>query len=160
MTLQSFNCPSCGAKVSFDIEKGKFFFCSFCGTQIYADDGEQRFTKTYNFNFTDNYSDDLDEPRRRRKDETEDVSEKKDNSIKPLIVLFLIAIGLMIIGCMSGYLIEAKEKKDGKIKVGLSSKEIKGEKYTSVIEQLEAAGFTNIKTVDLNDAGLLWNSSE
>ena len=43
-------------------------------------------------------------------------------------------------------------KQQGKIKIG-SPRDFKGQNYEPVIAQLQALGFENIETIDLDDAG-------
>ena len=37
---------------------------------------------------------------------------------------------------------------------------MKGNKYQAVLEQLDSAGFTNITTIDLDDAGWIINKAD
>ena len=37
---------------------------------------------------------------------------------------------------------------------------MEGKKYQGIIEQLEESGFVNIKTIDMDDAGLFTNKSD
>ena len=48
----------------------------------------------------------------------------------------------------------------GLVQVGQSSSDMQGKKYQAIAEQLEYAGFVNIKFVDLDDAGLFINKEE
>lgn len=48
----------------------------------------------------------------------------------------------------------------GEIQIGISSSDMEGKKYQGIIEQLEEIGFVNIKTIDMDDAGIFTNRSD
>lgn len=52
-----------------------------------------------------------------------------------------------------------KALKEGKISAG-SNEDYEGENYEAVVKQLQALGFENITTVDLDDSGIAFWSNE
>lgn len=41
MNIETFRCPNCGGEIKF-LDNRDFVFCSYCGSQIYKDDGSKR----------------------------------------------------------------------------------------------------------------------
>lgn len=80
---------------------------------------------------------------------------KKKNSLsdKNLMILAAMFVVLLAIALFSGD--GDKENADG-IKINSSSDDLVGENYQTVIAKLESNGFTNIKTVVLDDLILGW----
>ena len=56
MKMYQLNCPACGATVEIEPNR-KTMFCSYCGCQIYVDDGIKRVEITKNINYHKTYTD-------------------------------------------------------------------------------------------------------
>ena len=76
------------------------------------------------------------------------------------LVCFLAALGLMLTQMVFGAIEEKKAEREGKISAGYHS-DLIDEDYKTVVAHFEAAGFTNIEVIDLNDSGLaFWNDGK
>lgn len=157
MKLTRITCPSCNAEINLDVTNRKTVFCSYCGSQIAIDDGNRTFTRNINVNKSVTvhkvYTDEA------RIEEARAFEKENEREHKETIVAFIFAglafLVIILIGLFS-FWGEKKAVSDGKIQVGFSYSEFTGKDYRSAIETLEAQGFTNITTIDLNDAGLFF----
>lgn len=157
--LTQLNCPSCGAGIDMDIKGKNSLFCPFCGNQFAIDDGEVVITK--NINIHNRFTNDAAVEKERRKDRQNEREHKEYKWTMIGLALFII-LDFAFLGFM-GIKDEWSEKKSinaGQIKVGQSSSDMEGKNYQVVIEQLESAGFTNISSIDLDDAGWLTNKED
>lgn len=100
MTLQKLCCPSCGANTNIDIDNGKVCYCAYCGAQIFVNTGEQRITKTYNFNFNDNYLDDRQESQTISNETSQQNEQRKNDTDSVVLVLGAICVMLLLIGLL------------------------------------------------------------
>ena len=154
MKIISLTCPKCHANLKVDGEHGKVF-CQYCGTPIYIDDEVNRTEHTFRTVDEAKISQimanhDL-EIRKLEKKEKDDKSFWKHWSIIMIVLLVF-----LLICCVAedwdkvSYYVKEKQ---GYIKVE-NPKDYKGESYKTVITKLETLGFTDITTIDLDDAGL------
>ncbi len=163
--LEQLNCPSCGAGIDMDIQGRKAIFCPFCGSQFAVDDGEKVITKNINIrkdiNIHKRYTNDAaieKELRKDRANERQHVERKWDLLIGVLLIFMAFSAPFAM-----SWMFERQEQKSidaGMIKVGQSSDDMKGKKFPTVKAQLESVGFTNITTVDLDDAGWFINQED
>nr|MCR5775296.1 hypothetical protein [Lachnospiraceae bacterium] len=72
-----------------------------------------------------------------------------------LVGFIMLWVCILLVG-----LDDKKHVEDGMIRVGQSAIDMEGKNYQAVMEQLDSAGFTNISTVDLNDAGWFSNKED
>ena len=88
-----------------------------------------------------------------------DAKEKKNGWIALIVCLVIclgIPFGMLIKFEIEGTIAESK----GKVSVGYY-KDYEGKNYEAVVKQLEAMGFENIETIDLNDSGLMiWENED
>lgn len=154
MKLEKLCCPSCGAAIEVNVKGHKTIFCPYCGSQLSEEDADR--TYTHNININERYTDDAAVERERRKDRENEREHKESKWMTIGFVLFF------LVGIAFLYFRPLKEDWDkqraidaGMIQIGISSEDMAGKKYKGVEAQLSAAGFTNIITVDLDDAGLL-----
>ncbi len=152
-------CPECRANL--EIEEGyAHCYCKYCGNKIILDDdkAEWTYTKNININKTTSHTyrhiDDADVIR--AKEEAANESRKSKNAMITVIACFLF-MGLLY-GAVYG--IPVLQELSGKVSAG-SYKELIGEDYKTVEAHFEAAGFTNIELIELNDSGILvWNKGK
>ncbi len=166
MKLKKLSCPSCGANINLEIENSKSVFCPFCGNQFSIDNEES--VQTQNINIHARYTNDA-KVMREIKEDRENERRSKDSKYSlffgfaMFVLVFAACFGMLGLSTCSENKERQNEQKEiaaGKIKVGQSSTEIEGKKYTAVVAELELAGFTNISTVDLDDAGLFKNKKD
>lgn len=160
MKLQKLNCPNCDALLNMELTQNKdFIFCPYCGQKFYINQEKQEYTynKNININKTINHV-------KRKVDEVEIEKARasaKETKYMTLLIAFMFTLMFTILlgmGAMEGikeWRAERaiqKAEQQGKLKIG-SPSDFKGQNYEAVVAQLEALGFENIDTVDLDDAG-------
>ena len=157
-------CPCCSARIEADINGRDSVFCTYCGCQISLYDNRSEYTINKNINVNKDirvdkaiqhrYTDDaelLKEHNRAREERT---------ARKVLAVLMAVLIGFIAIMASIEAIEEHRAQKEGKISAGSSSSLLKQD-YKTVVANLEAAGFTNIEVIDLDDSGLaFWNDGK
>lgn len=150
-------CPQCGASIELNISR-KTSFCSYCGTQVFFDDGSrtiyynEKKEVTQNINHTKRIVDDAEIIKAKT-----DAKEKKNGWIA-LIVCLVICLGIPFGMFIKFEIEETIAESKGKVSVGYY-KDYEGKNYEAVVKQLEALGFENIETIDLNDSGfMLWKN--
>ena len=157
-------CPCCGARIEADMNGRDSVFCTYCGCQISLYDNRSEYTINKNINVNKGirvdkaiqhrYTDDakiLKERNRAREERTTWII---------LAVMMAVLIGFGAIMASIERIEEHKAQKEGKISAGSSSSLIEQD-YRTVVANLEAAGFTNIEVIDLNDSGLaFWNDGK
>lgn len=165
MKLHKLTCPNCDGVLNMEISGNtEKVFCPYCGQQFYVDQEKKEFT--FNKNITKNINIKKQSEHTHRNIDDADVirakaeaHEKKYGVIIPVALVIL----MMLICYGVGAGIEFKKKaaeKSGLITVGYSEDYI-DEKYEAVVEQFKALGFTNITTIDLDDAGLaFWKAGK
>ncbi|MBR4290987.1 MAG: hypothetical protein IKT52_10175 [Oscillospiraceae bacterium] len=164
MRLQKITCPSCNGTLDMKIsDNTEYIFCPYCGTQYFVDDA-----KKYTFNQNINIKKDikLDKTIHNRYTNDADVIRAKHeaneykNAIKLLCFILPVLLVLMLIPSLLLKVNEKAAKAEGKISAGYY-KDLLGKDYETVEAHFEAAGFTNIELIDLNDSGLLiWNNGK
>lgn len=153
MKLQKFDCPYCGGSVDVDMNGRNFVFCSYCGQKLLLDDDkiDIRITKNININkaYHKIFTDDAKVIREKNKD--------KQHKREWVLIVVLFLVGLMVpLGMLVKFEIEEKiAKSEGKISAGYYD-DLVGEDYKTVKAHFEAAGFTNIELIDLDDAGIMF----
>lgn len=153
MKVTKLNCPHCGGVVSSDVCGRSSVFCNYCGQTIYLDDGSTTHTINKNININKTIhkrtTDDADVIRAQ--------NEGKDSKIYFIMMAMLLVfsfVPMLIWGIIPSCKAESA-KNDGKI-VAYGYNDLVGQDYQSVKATLEAAGFTNIDLIDLNDSGLFF----
>lgn len=159
MKLKVLKCPECRANI--EIEDGRdSCFCTYCGCKIILDDEKRETTINKNINITKNinktnrYIDDAEVERVKTED-------KKDKRSYWFIALWWGALALIILGINLYFVLAPKvAESQGKISAGYY-KDLIGDDYKAVEAHFEAAGFTNIELIDLNDSGIaFWNEGK
>ena len=157
-------CPCCGGKIDVNIQGRDNVFCSYCGTQIYLDQEKREHTinrntnKNVNINKTFTHTEvHIDQAEVLR-------CKNEDNSEKRAVRVMAWAFGsvlVMILALVLFFSIRGSiSKAQGKISAG-DYNDLIGQHYKSVVAHFEAAGFTNIEVIDLNDAGIaIWNEEK
>ena len=163
MKMTSISCPSCGAGIKIDIKGRDTIFCPYCGAQILFDDD---ITITHNININTRYTEDSEVEKERRLDRQ---NEREHQEFKwaiwllvGMITVLVALIGLLVLMDYKNDIADKKAIEEGKIQIGISSYDIEEKKlkYQGVVSQLEAAGFSNITVVDLDDAGLFTKKAD
>lgn len=151
MKVKVLKCPECGANIEFE-EDRNFCFCSYCGCKIVIDD-ENKKNVTKNINITKNIN-----KTNRYINETDVIRAKSEidkdrQNFKQFLILWGILL-LMPIGIFLGlFLNKTIAQHEGKISAGYYV-DLVGENYEFVKAHFEAAGFTNVELIDLDDAGV------
>ena len=153
MKLSQISCPSCGGIIKADLSKQKYIFCAYCGHQLEVDNGVKETIITNNININNRYTNDADIIRAKAE------SEKGKNDIKVgllgfgliFFAIFVASLFLIIPAIIGGL--------SGKTSMGNHS-DYEGKNYQYVQSTFEAAGFTNIKLIDLKDEGLFVKDGE
>lgn len=159
MKLHKLTCSNCNGILDMEIaEDTTSFFCPYCGQKFYLDDEKKEYSINKNINFNKNihkrYTDDAEVIKAKNKDK-----ENKRSWIA-LIVCAIIAIGIPF-GMLAKFNIEEiVAKSEGKINAGFY-RDLLDKDYKTVEAHFEAAGFTDIELIDLNDAGIaFWNDGQ
>lgn len=150
MKLRALKCPECNAKLEIEDDL-KVCFCKYCGCQIALDAEKQEYTINKNININKTvhkrYTNDADVIRAKN-----EASKENRDFAQGLISLgILCLIPIFIFG--GQFLNDAVNQGKGKINAGYYG-DLVGKDYQTVEAHFEAAGFTNIELVDLDDSGL------
>ena len=151
MKMYQLTCPSCGATVEIEQDR-KSMFCTYCGRQIYVDDGIKRIEITKNINYHKTYTDEAKIRENERKEriqlkqmEYEDKEKKRNDKTVFLCIGLLMLVALFSFG-MARYYEEAAKPDEDEICIPFSSNDLEGENFELVIYDLENAGFSDITT--------------
>ena len=160
MKLLVLSCPNCKGELEIKVKDQQFIFCPYCGEKFILDDEKKEYTINKNIhikkdiNVTKNYNynsyDEADVIRAKTE------AREKRNGWKFLIGLLIFLVVDMVVLYI---LFDMSDKEEqAKIDAGMISAgehgDYEGENYEAVVEQLTTLGFTNIKAVDLDDAGI------
>lgn len=158
MNLHILKCPECNANL--EIEEGRTScYCQFCGCKIDLNDDTKAPTSNKNIHIIKDISHTT-----RHIDEANVIRAKSEASkdtrdFKQLIVLLgvLLLIPIAMFGgqTLNRFIAES----EGKINAGYYG-DLIGEDYKVVVAHFEAAGFTNIELIDLDDSGIAFWKSE
>ena len=163
--VYAIKCPNCEANIQINVGEKRVLFCQYCGTQLFFDDGIRRSEhKTVIIDEAEIKKSEDDRIVRMQALKNQEKFEK--NSNRSLILMFaffgfLILLYFLYDGItdISSCVKENKSEKlrvemelQGKINAGTYYDYI-GKNYKAVINDLTEKGFTNIETLDLNDAG-------
>ena len=166
MNLKQLECPACGGDIKMDVNGKNSIFCPFCGKQLAVESNR----KEVNVNIHKRYTNDAAVAREKRLEREHrqqlnaEYKRQEDISDAKIFKYMFIFMGVVFI-CMFGAigimnLSKMHAKNSGYIKVGKSSFWMRGDDYKTLSTKLEAAGFTNITTVDLDDAGFILNKAD
>lgn len=167
MKLHKLSCPNCDGILELKIINSNRIYCPYCGQQFLIDDGKREYTTNKNINIHKTIKSDRTYHERYTNDA--DVIREKNNGIASklpwiaLIVFLLIGfISYLFDSAIPSLMRERQQREEaqaiqeaidaGKISAGQSYKLI-GEDYRTVEAHFEAAGFTNIQLIDLDDSG-------
>lgn len=152
MKLKVLKCPECRANIEFE-EGRDFCFCSYCGCKIVLDDEKQETTTNKNINVTKNinktnhYVNEADVIRAKNE------IDKDSRDFKQDLIIFGILFLIPIVIFLGLFLNKAIAQHEGKISAGYYA-DLVGENYEVVKAHFEAAGFTTIELIDLDDSGV------
>lgn len=161
MELKKLTCPNCNGTLNLEVENKKYIFCPYCGQQFLVEDGKQEITRNINIKKDVNVT-------KRTINDAEVIRAKTADRAKTHKLLDKVGI-LLVYVALIGALFwfwdfddrEAKKAaEDGRISAG-SDEDYVGENYEAVVDQLETLGFTNVKAIDLDDAGItFWKADK
>lgn len=163
MKLVSLRCPNCDANINTEIGNRSTFFCPYCGSKIYVDDEVQRVEVNVNHTYRKIDEARIQESQRKlRKLELEERKSQREHQETKMTLFFALALVVLfvVIAGIAIFVEDVGEKQSiaqGKVQIGISSEDFVGKNYETVVKELEARGFTNIETFDLDDAGWLIN---
>ena len=160
MKMTSISCPTCGAGIKIDIKGRDTLFCPYCGSQILINDD---ITITQNINIHTRHTNDAAVEKERRIDKQNEREHKEFVWVMTgLMLLIVAAYGSLKLSSYKYDMAEKKAIEEGKIRLGVSSDDIEEDKtkYQGVVSQLEASGFSNITTIDLDNAGIFTNRAD
>ena len=108
MEVKSLKCPNCGAALEIPEER-KTFFCKYCGSQIYIDDGKITIDINTNINIDNRYTDvarlrelELQEQERERQESIVKKNQsKKLKWVLTLIISILLYILFTFVACIT-----------------------------------------------------------
>lgn len=164
MKLKKLNCPNCNGELDIKIsDENSSIFCPYCGQKFFVDTGKKERTvnKNININKNVNYTrrnvDDADVIRAKT-----EAKEKRNGWIFLIVDVSLLMVIMIFLFFMAHF--ENKEIEqaiaDGKLQPGTYS-DYEDKNYEAVVEQFELMGFTNVSSVDLDDAGIaIWKSGK
>ena len=104
MNVYQLKCPACGAGIDVE-QKQELYFCPYCGSKIYLDDGVERTERTENINYHKTYTDeakikDIEAKERMNnkqlQEEREDRRRKENSKIIPVAALCLLLVVAMV----------------------------------------------------------------
>ena len=159
MKLQKLNCPNCDALLNMELTKeSDYIFCPYCGQQFHIDNEKREYTVNKNINKNVNINKTIEHIKRNIDESEEARSSAKETKYMVLLIafMFIILSGMVVMDKIGDWKAEQaihEAEQQGKIKIG-SSRDFKGQNYEAVVAQLQALGFENIETIDLDDAGL------
>lgn len=159
MKLHKLTCPNCNGSLDMEIaEETTAVFCPYCGQKFLLDDEKTEHTINKNISINKTiykrYTDDADVIRAK--------NEASKNKIDFKQLLILLGILFLIPAILFGGLFFNKtiNQLQGKISAGYYG-DLVGKDYKTVEAHFEAAGFTNIELIDLNDSGLaFWKNGK
>lgn len=161
MKLEKLTCPNCNGMLNLEVENKKYIFCPYCGQQFLMEDGKQEITRNINIKKDVNVT-------KRTINDAEVIRAKTADREKKYSWVGWVGL-VLIYAALMGYLFwwggsderEAKKAaEDGRISAG-SDEDYVGENYEAVVDQLETLGFTNVKAIDLDDAGItFWKADK
>ena len=158
MKAKKITCPYCSAGIGADTIGRDFVFCNYCGQKILLDDEKIEVTINKNINVNKTihkrYTDDAEVIKAKNKEK-----EDKRGWIA-IVVCLIISLGIPF-GMLAKFEIDEKvAKNEGKVSAGYY-RDLVGEDNKTVKAHFEAAGFTNIELIDLDDSGLMfWNEGK
>lgn len=157
-------CPCCDARIEADMNERDSVFCAYCGCRISLYDNRSEYTTNKNINVNRNITVDK-AIQHRYTDDAEILKEynrerKEKRTSKMYVITLAVCISILLVVSGVEKIEEHRAEKEGKIR-GVSSSSLIDQDYKTVVANLEAAGFTNIEVIDLNDSGLaFWNDGK
>ena len=157
MKLKVLKCPECRANLEIEDDRTSCY-CQYCGCKIILDSEKQEYTYSKNVNVNKTihkrYTNDADIIRAKNEASKDSRDFKQFLTLMGLLLLIpiVVFVGFQINGAVSRH--------EGKINAGYY-KDLIGKDYETVTAHFEAAGFTNIELIDLDDSGLaFWNEGK
>ena len=150
MKMRALKCPECNANLEIE-DNLEFCFCKYCGCQIFVDDEKQEHTINKNININksihERYTDDADVIRAKTE------AGEGNREFKQALIVWGIIIALFVAIILGFQIHKVTAQRAGKVKAGYYE-DLIGKDYEIVKAHFEAAGFTNIQLIDLDNSGI------
>ena len=159
MKMTKAQCPYCGSPIDSDLTDRNYIFCSYCGSKVFIDNDTKNINikKDIHINKCVNVSEHYVDDAVFLKAQNE---EKENKRTWIFLMIALVCLLLFIFGnTVKNHMNEQDALETGKIAAGFYRDYLDKDCH-AVEEHLKAAGFTNIKFVDLNDSGLRFWKNE
>ena len=143
-------CPNCGASIDEKIENDRhYFYCKYCGEKIYVVEETVKHHHDYNYYAYDEtkVTESNNEAEIRLQELENEEREHKRNFIS-LVLSFLFLIFLL---AFVYTMTIASGPKDSELSIPESSRYYKGLHYSQAVQELQDAGFQNIRTQKIDD---------
>lgn len=146
-------CPSCGGDLTVDASGRDYIFCNYCGKQIYLDNDKRTINLNHNIRIEKRVHNRITNDAEIIKAKMKDREDRRPwiMMVICLLIPFIILMTMQINGGIS--------RSQGKIQAGFY-RDYLNQKYEVVEKQMEAAGFTNIEIIDLNEPGLFGSKKD
>lgn len=160
MAKKTIVCPYCNADVEVDTQGRESVFCNYCGKLMSLLDEKE----SVNINKNINVNKDIKIHKRTTNDADVIRAQTEAKKTKHDLITFaaIMSAFLLIVALSLGIpaITKAINRNEGKVTAGYY-KDLIGEDYKTVQAHFEAAGFTNIELIDLDDAGLtIWKDGK
>lgn len=157
MNVRVLKCPECGANIEIEDDL-KSCFCKYCGCQLFLDEGKQEYTINKNINVNKTvhkrYTDDADVIRAKNE------GDEARKAFRQVLIIWGIIFAIFIAVVLGFQIYKAAAQRNGKVNAGYY-KDLIGKDYETVEAHFKAAGFTNIRLIDLDNSGIaFWNDGK
>lgn len=159
MKLHRLNCPNCNGILDMKIDdNASSVFCPYCGQKFWIDDEKKEYTINKNININksihNRYTDDA-----KVLKELNKAKQRKSENIMT-IALIVVALFMLVAPILVFSISKKVAMEQGKISAGYY-RDLIDQDYKTVKAHFEAAGFTDIELVDLDDAGIeVWKNDK
>ncbi|MBD5081442.1 MAG: hypothetical protein HDT44_06720 [Ruminococcaceae bacterium] len=163
MKFISLNCPNCNAPIIVEGDRN-YAHCEHCGTSFAVDDGINRTEHTVNINKNKTYRK-VDEARIHENDtyeriEIEKLKYKSKKDKREIILILMMLLPIIIFFLYGLHERYVNTPNSNEVKISASAENYKGRNYQEVVNELKAAGFSNIETVAVDDLITGWITKE
>lgn len=159
MKLRVLKCPECGANL--EVEEGRTScYCQYCGCKIVFDDEKREMTINKNIQVTKNISHSKRYINEADIIRAKSAASKDSRAFKQVMILWGVLLLIPIAISFGLFLNKFIAQSEGKLNAGYY-KDLIGQSYETVVAHFEAAGFTDIELIDLDDSGIaFWNNGK
>ena len=156
-------CPSC--KAELNIEKSKEYVkCEYCGSKVFLEDGTKKVEVTKNINKSTKDETKIKEIESKERIKLKQMELEEERKMKIAKIVIISIIGISVLFFSIKLISKAYEsindwyeerqlnkERESQSQIPVSAEEAKEIHYTELVERLKNAGFTNIKTMPIED---------